>query len=569
MFNRSVAFISIPIAVLTYSPLLLPYIRGGDGLTIAIIAISLTIYSALYLLASRSPFDLAILSAPPIAFSIWSMYTHYAGSIISLATDVVSGIQVILALAVLRIALRSRKGVPAVSGDLRRYLSYISSSSMGRVDTIMLSLGASIAIVSTIDLAMVLSAVSSRPVILENPVVVSGILLSSFLIASTGVSRPLIAVLPVASWGAAFYLYASMASMLGSEAIGSKAYRSIEIPGIHLEGGAILRIPIDTGSSPHILVSGNTGSGKTTLCKVLAKRLRDAGVGVIVIDYHGEYRDLEGFEVVEASEASPQILPKTPDSMRILELVDSVRKVFRLGALQVSTLSAIAEEAVRKGGRGFRDLLAAAEDMLERSREDPRARDMVLGVIPYLRVLATHIRGEPIDLEAMLSKRAAHMIFDMSNIGSEYASIIYAEYLLKHIWRYEVLKGQKAEVDLAVIIDEAHNLLKGSAEEFISRIFRESRKYGLSLIISTQQFEMIPPEIVNNTNIFFFLRHTDPRVLDSISALTTAGEVPQDIVKDTVRSLKPLQGVIYIASERILRKISIAPGPSRGGISSS
>jgi DNA helicase HerA-like ATPase len=157
----------------------------------------------------------------------------------------------------------------------------------------------------------------------------------------------------------------------------------------------------------------------------------------------------------------------------------------------------------------------------------------------------------------------------MSNIGSEYASTIYIEYLLKQIWRHMVATGQKREVDLAIIIDEAHNLLRGSAEEFISKIFRESRKYGLSIVISTQQFEKLTSEVINNAGMFFFLRQTDPRVIDLISNFIAYDEAVKEEIKKTLRSLEPLQGIIYVASKRVFHRINISTGSSLENPSSS
>jgi DNA helicase HerA-like ATPase len=317
------------------------------------------------------------------------------------------------------------------------------------------------------------------------------------------------------------------------------------------------------------VISGNTGSGKTTLCKILAEGLRRGGIGVIVIDYHGEYRGLEGFRVIDASENSPQILLNTLDEGRALELVDSIRKIFRLGALQVSILSTIAVEMIRRGGKSFKDLLTVAEEILEKSKEDPKTRELLLSIIPYLRILATHIRGEAINIETALTGEGRYIILDMSNIGSEYASTIYIEYLLKQIWRHMVATGQKREVDLAIIIDEAHNLLRGSAEEFISKIFRESRKYGLSIVISTQQFEKLTSEVINNAGMFFFLRQTDPRVIDLISSFIAYDEAVKEEIKKTLRSLEPLQGIIYVASKRVFHRINISTGSSLENPSSS
>jgi nucleoside-triphosphatase THEP1 len=525
------------------------------------------IYVTIYL-TLRESLELLLLSLPAISLSIYTLLMFYIQSGLDTISSSILGIQITAGLAIARYALKGRRKSTIISINARKIMLDIVRNLKIAPYISMISLGVAIVAIAFIDLILVLLGVTNGSILLINPVTMLGIVVASLIIPTVNnrhsISRILI---PIGSWGSTIYLYTSMIHYR-EQAILGEGLKSIELPGIYLEKSARLRISIDTASSPHIVISGNTGSGKTTLCKILAEGLRRGGIGVIVIDYHGEYRGLEGFRVIDASESSPQILLNTLDEGKALELVDSIRKIFRLGALQVSILSTIAVEMIRRGGKSFKDLLTVAEEILEKSKEDPKTRELLLSIIPYLRILATHIRGEPIDIETAFVREGRHIILDMSNIGSEYASTIYIEYLLKQIWRHKISTGQKREVDLVIIIDEAHNLLRGSAEEFISKIFRESRKYGLSLVISTQQFEKLPSEIINNAGMFFFLRQTDPRVIDVISGFIAYDEVIKEEIKRALRSLEPLQGIIYVASKRVFHRINISIGSSLDNSSS-
>lgn len=565
---RSIALASLLTTILTYTPLLLALIATISSYAIISTPIFLVIYVAIYIIL-RESLEIMLPFLPALFLSIYTLIMLYIESGFDIISSSILGIQITVGLVIARYALKGRRRPIIMTRDAREIMLYIVRSLKQTPYISMISLGIAIVIIAIIDLILILLDITYRSVLLMNPIVMIGIIIASLIIAAGGnrhrISRLL---LPIGSWGSIIYLYTSIA-YYKEQLISMNNLKSIEIPDIRLEKGIRLRIPIDTVSSPHIVISGNTGSGKTTLCKILARGFKSIGIGVIVIDYHGEYRGLEGFKVIDASEASPQILPNTLTEVRVLELVDSIRKIFRLGALQVSILSAVAVETIRRGGKSFRELLIVAEEMLERSKEDPKARELLLSIIPYLRILATHIKGEPIDIEASLSKGENHIILDMSNIGSEYASTIYVEYLLKQIWRYKISMGQRGEVDLVVIIDEAHNLLKGSAEEFISKIFRESRKYGLAVVISTQQFEKLPSEIINNAGLFFFLRQTDPKVIDVISSFLAYDEASKEEIRRTLRSLEPLHGIIYIAGKRVLHRINIARGSSLESSSSS
>ena len=52
-----------------------------------------------------------------------------------------------------------------------------------------------------------------------------------------------------------------------------------------------MRIDADTELNAHIMITGESGSGKSNVCKQLLKRLAESGAGFIVLDPHSEYVD--------------------------------------------------------------------------------------------------------------------------------------------------------------------------------------------------------------------------------------------------------------------------------------
>ena len=317
-----------------------------------------------------------------------------------------------------------------------------------------------------------------------------------------------------------------------------------------------LPLYLSTKTSPHILVTGSTGMGKTTLCKLIARAAAKANIPVLILDFHGEYRDLEGFRVIRASEEVPQIIPSPNDPKEsILELVDSIRSIFKLGTIQISVLTSILENYVRLGGGGFRDLLEFVEAHIDAKTG---VRDPAYSLIPYLRILATHLGSRPLDLDKVISDYR-WVIVDLGSLGSEYAAKIYVEYLVKNLWRWKVSAGHRDSVDLIVVIDEAHNVLKGSLGEFISRIIRESRKYGLSMIISTQQISDIPENILNNTGTFIVFRSIEAEAISRIvSSIQNARRGIRGTPPIDVSRLKPLEAyAVYMSIGGYAWKVKI------------
>lgn len=536
---------------------LLPVIVWLAGSLAAISLVLFIIMLFIYIVIAYMPIDRILVLSPVLVSELYMIYIAYSMVARDLLIDLLAAVALPIMLLIIRQGLSSRRNnVREPSENPIAILRIALKGFSERLDTILVSLGLSLIAMSLLDLLMILKGVETRPAIIYNPVIVSGAIMSSL---ANRARHPVSIIAPIASW-ASFYISYVEAIYWGKRSLISKESRVLRIPEILVERYGELELQLSTSVSPHIIISGSTGSGKTSLCKILAKRLMSEGVGVIIIDYHGEYRDLDSFIVIDASENSPQIIPTQHEEGKTLELVDSLRRIFRLGALQVSMLTSIVEEMIRRGGKSFSDLLLTAEAMLEEYKGDPRSREILLSIIPYLKILSTHIRGKPIDIGSIISGGRPFLIIDMSSIGSEYASTLYAEYLLKQVWSYKVARGHREKVDLVIILDEAHNILRGSAEDFISRIFRESRKYGLSVVIATQQFERLPQEVVNNTNTFFLLRHTDPRVIDRISRLVGDDLWRSSEGERIIRSLKPLHGLLYISDKKIIAKIHPTQG---------
>lgn len=527
--------------VLEYSGLLMePF--GSLGVYVPLVVLALVLVSLYIFLSSLSMIQM-ILALPSIIIGTSSLVRWFLNrsltSFYSLA--LVSAMLLILG-PLVRAALSKRS---ALVRDRPEVIREILIRAVRRRGPLVSSLGAALVVYST---TRILGAAAGSED-LWLPFLAS---LGSFTSSIFSRRTSDLALFPL-SWAGALILYtgsASSAYLAGlSRDLG--ADRLLEIRGAMADDGESLRIPVSTRTSPHIVVSGSTGSGKTSFCKLLATSMGSSGIRVVVIDPHGEYRDLEGFSVVRANNAIPRISPLPGGSGHgSFELVESLRKIFKLGAVQTSVLTAIVERFVKSGGKSFEDMLRIAETM-HIEAEDPIVKDSIASLLPYLRILATHLRGDPLDLDEMLSKREGGVVFDVSPVGSDYALAVYVEYLLKRLWIYGTRQGFRDSVGMAIIIDEAHTILTGSVEDFISRIYRESRKYGISMVISTQQIEKLPSDIVNNTGIFILFRHVDPKAVSIISSLTRRD------AEDLVDSLKPLQGVAFFTSSGDVVRFSV------------
>ena len=245
------------------------------------------------------------------------------------------------------------------------------------------------------------------------------------------------------------------------------------------------------GSSPHVLIIGPTGAGKTTLAMSIAyqvkHKLRDK-VKLVIIDPHGHteiLNKLMNIKIVDLRKS--KIMTK-----RSSILIESVR--FSNPLLSIGTEGAL----LRMAGINSSDI-SDINELVKRLRE--LSNDLILREAYYnLYNALTPI----INYYNDLSDEALHDVYDLLNDDVIFImrSILNSE-LLRYLTMLILLSLFEKAVSecrippcplrYLVIIDEAHNVLKLPSEYMVlgvddplERMFRELRKFGVALLALMQ-----------------------------------------------------------------------------------
>jgi DNA helicase HerA-like ATPase len=280
-----------------------------------------------------------------------------------------------------------------------------------------------------------------------------------------------------------------------------------------------LYIDLSTGRSPHILIVGATGSGKTQMSKRICRSLSRSKVATIIIDPHNEYMDL-GFERYGIHEITGVILSEIASSKEsIEEFIDILRIAFRLGPLQVAVLSDLLQEYFQDY-RDLRNLIDFIEKKISESNNSEIQRAL-RSVQFYIRLLLENIPQSTNYIGSYSIDLTRSMIIDLSYIAkNQFITEIYVYFLLRHIWRKIRERGFSNEIRYYVVLDEAHNLLSGRVSELISRIIRESRKFGLGIVIVSQLIDQRIKEFFGNIGSLLIMKTFDKETLDYIQTTT-------------------------------------------------
>jgi len=329
----------------------------------------------------------------------------------------------------------------------------------------------------------------------------------------------------------------------------------------------------------HILITGTSGTGKSSLAKKLVKELYYKwNIPSLILDPHNEYVDLIrelGGIVVDASEISvnPLELDGASPRERAVQVADTLQRAFRLGNLQRALLEDLIEEAYAEKGillddketwnnspPTFQTLLKVVEKKIEYA-ESSAERSRYESLKPYLRTLASTIfKNTTIEFSKILSKPS---VIAMAKLPGDYVKSILSETILRKIAHKMYLTGKKRILNNYIVIDEAHRLYRRSVEpSLVAKLMMESRKFGIGFIIITQQPLDIDESIIANAATKISFKIAEPENLDYI-AKAFAGFVTDnryDMVRKAIYYLPNYYAIIKDStlSEPVIVKTDIA-----------
>ncbi len=310
----------------------------------------------------------------------------------------------------------------------------------------------------------------------------------------------------------------------------------------------------NVGENNHLIITGSSGTGKTTIAKLLASEARRLGINVIILDVHGEYRDLPGSLTISPVRHSVNILSlmgRSP-SVRAEEVADLIASAYKLGSVQKAALQHMIVYAYRiYAAPTIKELIEIASD--------PRApdylgfsKDVIRSLLPYLRSL-TSIEISDSWLDPSVLARGLTVV-DLSSVESHSLQQVYVESLLDSVFIYQ----RTSPSPLIIIIEEAHRFT-GRSNSSIMRLFREGRKFGINVTVITQEPYSLDPSIINNCGAIISTQLTENRAVTYMSKVVSGGD--QRIfkkVRSVLSSLNRFEAIVW-TREGCLYLIRVKP----------
>lgn len=258
-----------------------------------------------------------------------------------------------------------------------------------------------------------------------------------------------------------------------------------------------VKISRENSINGHILITGGSGTGKTNLLKVIMNQTCDDHV--LVLDYSGSFAQFGDTEHISADKTS--ILHDfcgNVDAENISAITNAIQAAYRLGTSQKATVMKALNKMAKKsyysyeispGDREsmFYDFLTFEEGQ---ARQDWALLAFILdtecggsGTIIAARLmeLVVALHGK----KGLETKQEGMCVVEFpTENGSGVSEMV--ELYLWDLWRKQVQYYQQGQVRTAtIVIDECQvlNWKKGSIAE---KMLSEGRKFGISMLLSTQ-----------------------------------------------------------------------------------
>ncbi len=274
-----------------------------------------------------------------------------------------------------------------------------------------------------------------------------------------------------------------------------------------------------TTSNPHLLLTGQSGMGKTTALINAAMGLWDSGVVPVVISFHPDIDDAVerawGRELqvstlhnarfnplqLSADEAKGNPYAHIDTSFMVRDLFAAIFP--SLGDLQLGQVRDAVQKTYEEFGWGGSGAIKEIPSLLDvhanLKRRKDADRNLMLRLDEVFVYRGLFQGGE----ERSYLQSEAPVLLKLSGSKLETlqnAAVIFA---LQSMFSEMFRRGIRQSISHVIVIDEAHRL---SGLKLLTEFAREARKYGIALLLASQRIADFPDDLLSNIGSLLFFR---------------------------------------------------------------
>ncbi|HEY7645046.1 MAG TPA: DUF87 domain-containing protein [Hyphomicrobiales bacterium] len=316
-----------------------------------------------------------------------------------------------------------------------------------------------------------------------------------------------------------------------------------------------------------VLVTGDSGSGKTQTLRVIIDGVTTIGSPVCIFDFKNDYADRQftaeqGLRVHDVRRHGIPFNPLFPSAAddgkaqpieHIFTITGVLKRVFGLGDRQAALLRDAMKEAFEKHGvdpqkwvqadsiraPSFNEVVAILEEQKEQrnataiSLLDRVSPLFELGLFP-----STHELEVP--FETMLDERLVLSLFELP---TDEIKAALAELIIIRLHGHLVRGAQPRRLTRLLVLDEAWRV---ASSKHLENLAREGRAFGVGIAIGTQYPGDLPPDLAGSLATRIFLKNQQPDHKKAVVRAVTgsASGVQAQEVHEFLERQEMFQGLI-------------------------